>query len=85
MPRVGERLKITGRDQEVTVLEVDGSIVVYDQWLPEYKEWNRFIARFNENSAGKIDWNKNVTIVENDSCPQAHPTQESASASGADQ
>jgi len=63
MPKAGERLQLAGRAEPVTVLEVDGNIVVYDVWLPKYKEWNRCIARFDTNSTGKITYNVNLSFV----------------------
>jgi hypothetical protein len=64
MPKVGEQLSLSPSGKEVTVLEADGNIVIYDEWLPDHNEWNRLIARFDTNSAGKIEWNKNATIID---------------------
>lgn len=64
MPKIGERLKLSPSGKEVTVLEVDGNIAIYDEWLPKHNEWNRLIARFDTNSDGNITWNENATIIE---------------------
>jgi hypothetical protein len=63
MPELGERLQLPGREEPVTVLEVDGNIVVYDVWLPMHNEWNRCIARFDTNSTGRITYNVNLSFV----------------------
>jgi hypothetical protein len=63
MPKVGERLQLAGRTDPVTVLEVNGNIVVYDEWLPKYNEFNRCIARFDTNSTHRITYNVNLSFV----------------------
>ena len=63
MVKVGDRVRDSEGDVW-TIVELDGNIAFYDQWLDEHKQYNCFIAQFETYGEGITDFNKNMTLVE---------------------